>query len=129
MLSLDCRISSDELNRAIFTVTDEDDLGEAIERIRHARTVGNPSILGDEVISGTSKNDRIIPWMSLASFGWTLFSDKRAATASNYYEIPASTHHILSQAARITHRHRSFSNVEEYVTHISRAAALPMDLR
>ena len=129
MLALDRRISSDELNRAIFRVRDEDGLNEAIERIRDARRIGDVSSLGDEVITGQGKNDRIIPWLSLASFGWTLFPDKRSGEVSSYYEIPRTTLPILREAARIKHRHRSFTSVEGYVEYISRSAVLPKDLR
>ena len=129
MLALECRISSDELNRAIFKVQDEDDLIEAIESIRAARRTGDVSSLGDEVIPGKAKNDRIIPWISIASFGWILFPDKRSGQNAQYYEIPSSTQYILQEAARIKHRHRSFSKVQDYVCHISRSAALPRDLR
>ena len=96
-----------------------------------SKTLTRPdtSSLGDEVITDKAKNDRIIPWMSLASFGWTLFSDKRGGENSDYYEIPPSTRDILREAARIRHRHRRFGSVEEYVTYISRAAGLPRDLR
>ena len=129
MLALECRISSDELNRAIFKVQDEDGLADAIKLIRDARRTGSASSLGDEAISGNARNDRIIPWISLASFGWLLFPDKRSADNAEYYEIPSSTHYILQEAARIRHRHRTFSKVEDYVRHISRSAALPRDLR
>ena len=129
MLALDGRISSDELNQAIFRVRDEDGLMNAISRIRAARREPNLTSLGPDVITGPAKNDRIIPWLSLASFGWTLFPDKRSGDTSGYYEIPASTHYIIREAARIRHRHRSFRTPEEYVMYISRSAALPMDLR
>ena len=129
MLALERRISSDELNRAIFRVQDDDGLNDAIERIREARRTGQVSSLGDEVITGKKKNDRIIPWMSLASFGWTLFPDKRSGENPMYYEIPLATHHILQEAARISHRHRLFVTGEDYVRYISRSAALPKDLR
>ena len=129
MLALGDRISSDELNRAVFKVRDKDGLEEAIDRIRVARRKGDTAALGSEVITGAAKNDRIIPWMSLASFGWTLFPDKRAGEYSDYYEIPPSTRNVLREAAPIQHRHRTFARVEEYVKYISRAAGLPRDLR
>ena len=129
MLRLEGRISSDELNRAIFWVQDDDGLDDAIQRIREARRAGDIPSLGDEVISGPKKNDRIIPWMSLASFGWTLFPDKSSGENPMYYEIPTETRHVLQEAARLKHRHRSFSTVADYVRHISRSAALPKDLR
>ena len=61
MLALERRISSDELNRAIFKVQDEEGLNDAIERIREARRTGQVLSLGNEVITGENKNDRIIP--------------------------------------------------------------------
>ena len=129
MLALECRISSDELNRAIFRVHDEDALHDAIERIRTVRKTGQVPTLGDEVIAGRNKNDRIIPWMSLASFGWTLFPDKRSGKKPMYYEIPPRTRNILHEAARIRRRHRSFGTADDYVRYISRSAALPKDFR
>lgn len=129
MLALGDRISSEELNRVVFRVRDEDSLDGAIERISKTRQNGNIASLGEEVITVNAKNDRIIPWMSLASFGWTLFPDKRTGEDSNYYEIPPSTRDILREAARIRHRHRTFSSVQEYVNYVSRAAELPRDLR
>ena len=129
MLALDRKISSDELNRAIFAANDEHELINAIQRIRTARSTGDIGALGQEVIRGTAKNDRIIPWMSLASFGWILFPDKRTGTDPEYYEIPSSTYYVIREAARIRHRHRSFVSVQQYVRYISRSAALPKDLR
>lgn len=129
MLALEWRISSDELNRAIFKVRNEDGLHESIGQIRRARATGDTSSLGDEVITGKGKNDRIIPWLALASFGWILFPDKRSGEDSSHYEVPAATRPILREAAGIKRRHRAFSDVESYVQYISRSAALPKDLR
>jgi len=129
MLSLDRRISSEELNRGIFKVRNEMELMEAIERIAAARGAGDPARLGDEVVTGAAKNDRIIPWMSLASFGWTLFPDKRGSDETGYYELAAQTLHIVREASRIHRRHREFTSTKEYVEHISRCAALPRDVR
>lgn len=129
MLALDDRISSEELNRAVFSVQDQDGLTKAVERIRASRSTGTRASMGPEVITGAARNDRAIPWMSLASFGWTLFPDKQGGEHSNHYEVPPSTRNVLREAARITHRHRTFASVEEYVKYISRAAGLPRDLR
>ena len=129
MLALDNRISSDELNRAIFKVQNHDELNDAIQRISDARRTGNGTALGAEAISGKGKNDRIIPWMALASFGWLLFPDKRSGDNPMYYQIPPTTRQVLHEASRIKHRHRLFSTVEEYVRYVSRSAALPRDLR
>lgn len=129
MLALDYRISSDELNRAIFKVTNVDELFEAIEKIRSARRTGTVSELGSETIKGAKKNDRIIPWLSLASFGWTLFGEKRRTESVSYYELDPVTLPIIRDAAQVRHRHRQFASAEEYVKHLSNCAALPQDLR
>lgn len=128
MLALDDSISSDELNRAVFRARDEDDLESSIERIRVARRRGDAAFMGDEVITVERKNDRIVPWMSLASFGWILFPDKRTGGRTDY-AIPPSTRGLLVEAARIKHRHRAFTAATEYVEYISHAAGLPRDLR
>ena len=88
MLALDNRINSDELNRGLFKVCDAAQLEECIAKIRQAREQNDLSILGDETITGDKKNDRIIPWVSLASFGWTLFPDKGNEA---YYQLDDST--------------------------------------
>lgn len=129
MLALEDRITSDELNRALFKVSNEGELHAAIESIRVAREAGTIETMGDETITGARKDDRIIPWMSLASFGWTLINDKRADGADGAYRIPQRTRQLLSEASQLRHRHREFSSTEEYVRVISRSAALPKDLR
>mgnify|MGYP001145840059 CR=1 FL=1 len=128
MLCLENRISSDELNRALFRVRNESELTEAIERIAEARRTGQIEVMGEETITGPAKNDRIIPWMSMASFGWILISDKRSADG-DWYEIPQRMVPLIESAAQLKHRHRDFSSIAEYVEHISSAAALPRDLR
>lgn len=129
MLALGGRISSDELNRALFKVRNEDELLSAIERIAEARHAKDITSLGNEVITGQAKNDRIIPWMALASFGWVLFPDKRGHEESGYYELVEDTLDILRQASRMKRKHREFVSAAEYVEHVSRCAALPKDLR
>lgn len=129
MLALDHRISSDELNRAIFKVTNGEELMKAIENIRIARDNGDTRRLGRETITGEKKNDRIIPWLSLASFGWTLFPEKQRGEAGSYYELDPTTLPIIRDAAQVQHRVRHFGSVMEYVEHISNCAALPQDLR
>jgi hypothetical protein len=129
MLTLGGRISSIELNRALFKVRNEEELDSAIEHIARWREKGDVSFLGDEVVTGHSNNDRIIPWMSLASFGWILFPDKRESEAGSVYEIPEETAPLLKEASRVRHRHRDFPSVQEYVEHISNCASLPRDLR
>lgn len=128
MIDLDYRVSSEELNRAVFKVLNEADLAAAVERIRLARESDDPSVMGPEVVTGRSKNDRVIPWVALASFGWTLFPDKSAGE-DNYYVIPPRTRGLLREAARIERRHRDFGSVREYVEHVSGCAALPKDVR
>jgi hypothetical protein len=129
MLQLDGRISSDELNRGLFKVRDATGLEDSIKAIRDARKHRDVSRLGPEVITGQGKNDRIIPWMALASFGWTLFPDKRDAEEAGFYELPADTRSVVVEASQVRHIHRDFSSTEEYVEHIARCAALPKDLR
>ncbi|MFC4157951.1 hypothetical protein [Chitinimonas lacunae] len=129
MLALDGKISSDELNRALFRVQNEDDLQDAISRISETRRSGQLADLGDEVITGEKKNDRIIPWISLASFGWTLFPDKRGGEDGTYYRLPRPTMGIVREAAQIRHKHRNFASVESYIEYVSRSACLPEDLR
>lgn len=126
MLALDGRISSDELNRSIFKVQNEAQLSTAIESIQRARDASDVSLLGPETITGEAKNDRIIPWVSLASFGWTLFADKGNDT---HYKLDPATQFVVREAARIRHPHKDFPSVRAYIEHVSRCAALPKDLR
>jgi hypothetical protein len=129
MLELDDQIDSDELNKAIFKVTDPASLVEAIELIRASRQgTGAPETLGPETITGQSKNDRIISWISLASFGWLLIEDKHE-TGGRWYRIRPATRDILQEAAQFRHKHRHFDTIESYVRRISSAACLPMDVR
>jgi hypothetical protein len=129
MLALDGRIGSDELNRALFKTRNEDELQHAISNIAEARRTGDLASLGDEVITGEKKNDRIIPWISLASFGWTLFPDKRGGDDGGYYRLPPQTVAIVREAAQIKHKHRDYESLERYIEYISRSACLPKDLR
>lgn len=125
MLGLEGKLSSDELNRAILTVRNTKELEEATARIKRARAADDPNLLGPETVSGTAKNDRLIPWMAMASFGWTLFSDK----VGGFYRVTPRQAAVLEDATRVYRRHREFGSVKEYVEHISRAAALPKDMR
>jgi hypothetical protein len=127
MLALDGRINSDELNRGLFKVRNADQLQDCIASIRRAREQKDLSILGDETIPDErAKNDRIIPWVSLASFGWTLFPDKGS---DNYYQLDVATLSVVREASRIKHTHKEFASVRDYIEHVSRCAALPKDLR
>ena len=127
MFALDGCISSDELNRSVFRVTNEKELSDAISTIKSVRQGGTLDDLGVETIEGERKEDRIIPWMAMASFGWTLISDKRGG--GGRYCIMSRARELVRQAASVHHKHRDFASVGEYVSHISRAAALPKDLR
>lgn len=130
MLALDGKISSDELNRAVFRVRNEEDLEEAVDRIRlYRRGRLRLQEIGAETITGPRKNDRVIPWIAAASFGWLLIADKRRGEVTGYYHIPESMMPLLTEAAYVRHRHREFSSIPDYVEHISRAAGLPQDLR
>lgn len=130
MFALDGRISSDELNRAMFRVTNEDQLYQAIEAIRESRLKNDLDLMGEETITGEKKNDRVIPWISIASFGWTLIAEKRTGEVEGYYTIRPHTRGILREAAAIRHRHRDFGDKKrEYVEFIAGAACLPKDVR
>lgn len=129
MLALDGRITSDEINRGLFRVTSEGELAVVVDKIRDAREKGDPTLVGPETITGTAQNDRIIPWLSLASFGWVLFPDKRGTQGADYYELDPETTPILREAARTRVYRKTFENVGDYVNHIAEAASLPEDLR
>jgi hypothetical protein len=127
MLQLEDRISSDELNRALFKVRNDEELEAAIATIAAAREAGDPNLMGGETITVAGKNDRIIPWIAIASFGWVLISDKQHG--GQYYTIPETTRALLREASQLRRRHIDFASVGDYVRHLSRAAALPVDLR
>lgn len=129
MLALDDKIRSPELNRVLFKVTNEDDLQQAIALIRQCRGQGlDDDALGSETETGDSKNDRLIPWISLASFGFLLFADKREG-GGEWYTIRPTAKELLREAAQIRRKHREFTTVADYVEHISDAACLPADVR
>ncbi|MFO0829070.1 MAG: hypothetical protein U0572_13105 [Phycisphaerales bacterium] len=126
MLSLDGKINSDELNRAIFRVHNAAALPAAIDSIRRYRRTEDLTALGDETISGDAKNDRLIPVISLASFGWTLMNQKNKA---GYYTIKDGCSRLLEVAVSLPARHREFRSVRDYVDAIASSACLPRDLR
>ena len=129
MLALDDRISSTELNTAIFYAMDEDGLADAIERVRRYRSNGDSSALRPPIVApGAGQNDRIIPWMAWASFGWTLIHDKKT-TESDYYALAPELKRVVVASASVHHRHRDFGSEQAYVEYISSAAGLPKDLR
>lgn len=126
MLKLDNRLNSDELNRAIFRTRDVDSLSEAIERIRHYRNGGKIDDMGDEVLTDPKKNDRLIPIVSIAAFGWALINRK---DESGYYKIKDECVRLLEGAVSLPVKHREYDSVRSYVTAISNAACLPKDYR
>jgi hypothetical protein len=128
MLALGGSISSDELNRAVFRADNPDQLTDAIDRIRRYRRDEQLEALGDEVVSGSAKNDRIIVWMSWASFGWTLIHDKRTS-GSGSYTIAPNAWRLVSVASGIRHRHNEFASERDYIKFISDCAGLPEDVR
>jgi hypothetical protein len=129
MIALDGRIASAELNRVLFRVVNEDDLATAIQKIYKWRQDGGPEdLLGPETITERAKNDRIIAWMALASFGWLLIADKRE-TGGGWYQVRPKALGLLREASQIKRVHREFPSTPEYVNHISNAACLPKDVR
>jgi hypothetical protein len=128
MLALKNRISSDELNRVILQSRNLEELNAGINRIREVRISRRVEDLGQELITGTAKNDRIIPWMAMASFGWTCIHDKDS-DADGFYTLKPRSVEFLRQAVSIRRRHRDFTSVQKYVEFISRCATLPPDLR
>jgi hypothetical protein len=129
-LALDDRISSDELNRVIFKVSNEDELEEGVAKIAEWRLLPEASrdvdLLGTPVITERRANDRIVPWVSLASFGYVLMEDKQG---TDYYRIRPELRRVVAEAAQLRRRHREFDDAGEYVEHISAAACLPKDVR
>lgn len=128
MLASDGRLSSDELNRAVLRISDADGVAECARLIAEAREASDPTVMGDETETGSKANDRLIPWMASASFGWVLIRDKRE-TGTAYYTIRPGAEGILRSAASMAYRHRDFVDEAEYVEFISDMAALPKDLR
>lgn len=126
MLALDGRINSDELNRAVLKIGNDEEIPHAVEAIRSYRVSGNLDDMGPETVTEQAKNDRILVWMGWASFGWMLIQEKGN---DGYYSIRPNCLGVLTEASRIRHRHRTFANEAEYAHHISRCAALPPDLR
>ena len=126
MLSLDGRITMDELNRAIFKTRGEKDLADAITAIRTARASGNATAMGAEVESGSKKNDRIGVWMGWASFGWSLINGLKQSPDGVSYMISSPwALRTIQTAASIHRRHREFSTAREYVEYLSRCAGVP----
>jgi hypothetical protein len=129
MLSLDNCISSDELNRGLFRVRNAAEIVDCVKAVRASRITGDPTTIGEETITGDRKNDRIIPWIAAASFGWTLIADKREEQGGTWYRIRPNCVDLLRDASRIEREHRDFSSVHSYVSYLSQLAAVPPDLR
>lgn len=129
VLELGLCISSDELNRAIFKIKNEEQLREAIDRIRKFRQTGELDALGPETITEKAKNDRIIPVVSVASFGWTLLMDKGESPIAGHYCVRPGYERLLEAAVAVSYPHKDFPDVETYMRQISEAACLPQDLR
>lgn len=127
MLALDGYITSDELNRAVFKVTNEQDLWDQVERIRDERAHEDIERLGPPVIGGTRANDRVGVWMSAASFGWSLITQKDEEPRVGTYAIRPQYERLLREASMVRHRHRDFPDVPRYVRYVSSRACLPKD--
>ncbi len=125
MLALDHQVTSEELNCEIFRTRDDDDLEEAIDNIAEARKRQNTGLLRAPVITGSSVNDRIIPWIALAGFGWTLIFDKGNDPQRLYYRIRPNAVSVLERAASLRPPHQDFASTAEYVEYISGLAGLP----
>jgi len=125
MLAADYRINSPELNRAVFRIQKPEHLAPAIESIYAYRETGDESVMGNETVSGDKKNDRIIPVVAIASFGWTLIDQKDGG----YYRIKPECIRLIEAAVSLPARHREYDDVKAYVTTISNAACLPKDRR
>jgi hypothetical protein len=127
MFALDGFLTSEELSRGMFRVKNENDLEQVINVIRSSRKTGDLQAIGEETVEGKGKEDRIIPWMSMASFGWILFSDKHAGDGA--YRLIPRTRQLLAEAASLKRRHLEYSTVADYAQRIASAAALPKDVR
>jgi hypothetical protein len=125
MDSLGGKISSDEINRGILWTKNHNELLACIQRIRDARASGNLDDIGAPCVTETAQNDRIIPWIAIASFGWTLIADKE----NGYYSFQPWARQIIREALMVQVRHRDYPSVADYIQAISNAACLPPDLR
>lgn len=123
MLALDGRINSEELNRGILHAMSLDALDDAVDRIRHSRLTANTSGLFAPLVDN---NDRLIPWMGWASFGWVLIAQK---DTSGFYAIRPRLSRMVADAVSIKRKHYDFETEAEYVEHVVSCAALPKDLR
>jgi hypothetical protein len=124
MLAADDCVNSTELKCEVLRLRNEDDLADCVTRIREYRRTGDESAMQAPI--AVDKDDRLIPWMSLASFGWALIREK---DTSGYYRIDPPSRRTLERAAEVRRKHREFESEEDYLRHIEAAAALPEDLR
>ena len=120
---LDGRISSDELNRGVLHAMSQAELDDIVDRLKHARRKNDHGSLRPPLVDN---NDRLIPWMAWASFGWTLISPKEG---SGFYAIRPRLMRIVADAASIKRRHHEFGDEAEYIEYVVSCAALPKDLR
>ena len=126
MLAAEHRVDSMELKCGVLRLRDETEIAGAVERILKYRRTGNASAMQNPIVVDT--DDRLIPWMSLASFGWALIADKKDST-DGYYRIRPDSLRVLERAAEVRHVHRDFATEQAYLEYIERAAAIPEDLR
>lgn len=124
MLAAEGRVNSMELKCEVLRLKKEDDIPAAVSRILDYRRTGDPSAMQAPI--DVDKDDRLIPWMSLASFGWSLIREK---DETGYYQIDPPSLRTLERAADVRHKHREFTTDEAYLRHIESAAALPEDMR
>jgi hypothetical protein len=131
MLALDGRISSEELNEAVFHAMDEDGLHDAVRRIKTFRESGGPGSMWTKVATGDDRNDRIGIWMARASFGWTLISKKGTSIEfpDHYCITEPWAVRTIREVVVTRHRHREYRSVRAYVEHLSNCAGLPPDVR
>ena len=124
MAACDWKISSEELNRVVMRIEDDGAVVGAANRIRQAReildndvTADSDAILGPAVIAGRSVNDRLIPWISLASFGYSLIGDK---DSDGYYRARPEAKALLSRAAANPQTHHEFEDMMSYLDYLVR---------
>lgn len=127
MLALEGRLSSEELNCGILHAMSGDALEDVIGRIKAFRKAGDKSCLHAPVVPpGPGQNDRLIPWMAWASFGWILIQPKGG---SEYYTVAPKAVRLLNNAASIKRKHQEFSSETAYIEHVAAASGLPKDMR
>ena len=126
MLGAEDRINTLELKCEVLRMRSDDEIPAAIDRILEYRRTRRAEAMRPPIPVDT--DDRIIPWMSLASFGWALITDKKDST-DRYYRIRPEARRVVERAAATFNRHRDFPDEVAYLQHIERAAGVPEDLR